>query len=323
VKHGAIRSGKDIMTAQSTAAAAPVTAIRRVARMWRLADWTYTLVSLAIGACAAAWFGPALGLGWRDPFSYIAIAMALMAIAMPIRAIAYAVVRRYGGGYARGKAALTRIAADGTDDVGPLLAYLTSVLPVFDLESWGLAAGALARALPLLDEADARRLSRRDRHSMLVLLKRLTAFLTSVARPEGLSKGEPWTAYDVDLSVAIIAAYRRVFDAEAHARIRRLADTKHAATSHARRVVDAARECLPYIDANRLAQRDKDLLLRPSARDESATLLRPTSSPKDSDTARLLRPAQSAEQADSGTTGQPAAANEDACDAATARQDAS
>ena len=141
-----------------------------------------------------------------------------------------------------------------------------------DNEIKHIAAGALARLLPRLQVSDARLLNSSQRTNLYRMLK------VSNARRYA------------ELQVAILKAMEQVGDAAALPYVQNLAKSQ-AWTQRQRRVVEAANECLPYLEIRARQENHANTLLRPAGIDQSSAdvLLRPALTPPNEPPEELLR----------------------------------
>lgn len=135
---------------------------------------------------------------------------------------------------------------------------------------------ALKRLLPQLSADQGRKLIPAQRQTLRDLLR--------------------FPYLDVDLTLAILKTLEQIGDGSDRQRVEALASESRV-TPRMKRVRDAARECLPYLQNNAERSRQSQTLLRASdgeSRSAPDTLLRPAHSAETSAPEQLLRAAKSA-----------------------------
>jgi hypothetical protein len=134
-----------------------------------------------------------------------------------------------------------------------------------------IAVGPLAECLRI-DDAQVRRLTQ---EALLRLLPRLRPNdAQSLTDDQHRCLNQALAGRDVDLSLAILAAYEQVGDGRDLAAVEELADGRSPASKDAR-VREAAQECVPYLRLRAQKQRAAQTYLRPSTvTDGDAALLR-------------------------------------------------
>jgi hypothetical protein len=151
---------------------------------------------------------------------------------------------------------------------------LVDALSYKDDEVTGAVLGALKSLLPTLTASDAELLSTDHR-------KALYGYLTPPVK-------------DAALTRAILKALEQVGDERDLAPIRKLAE-RTPVNSRESETVQAAIECLPFVEQRAKSNRAASTLLRASASTPDSNLLRPSGENRESDTDILLRPTDSAQ----------------------------
>ncbi|MCS6777209.1 MAG: hypothetical protein RMJ43_08125 [Chloroherpetonaceae bacterium] len=202
-----------------------------------------TLIALLVVACVSIWLKK--GRLAFDDFSYFFVFISLL------------------GGMAavtpRHKEAATRMAQlQDTRAVG----LLTETLETSDRDLRHVVQQALPGLLRRLQASDAHLLDAHQRKILNRLLRR--------ARQEK----------NTELALAVLKAYEQVGDASALPEVERLASVPDPKDARFRQVVEAARECLPYLKVRVEQERASQTLLRasnPAHTDRAASdaLLRP------------------------------------------------
>jgi len=105
-----------------------------------------------------------------------------------------------------------------------------------------------------------------------------------------------WSAISIsvveaDFRIAILRAFEQVGTNRVLPTVERIANSAPRNAQY-RRVVEAARECLPAIRQRAYADREQRTLLRPAHAPASDTLLRPARNTGEEDAALLLRPSE-------------------------------
>jgi hypothetical protein len=176
------------------------------------------------------------------------------------------------------KAARRLAQLDDLHCVGPLVEIWGGVGSLgFDRKTRKLAAHALTRLLPRLKASDAELLNEKQR-----------AILRNALDMNGYLA---WGRYrDTDFLVAILKAFEQIGDWRCEPHVRRMAET-----SKNKRVQEAARNCLPYLEALAIKGRVGENLLRSSDKPASGpdVLLRPATGNIETAPQQLLHPVDS------------------------------
>jgi len=133
---------------------------------------------------------------------------------------------------------------------------------------------ALTRLLPRMKAADTQLLSTSQRALLYQTLR-----LANARR-------------HAEFLEALLRALEQVGDTTAIPYVKALAESEPYSLRQ-RRVVDAAKECLPYLEGCARQNRDSQVLLRATAGEVDASLLRPAAIHGSADPALLVRAARS------------------------------
>jgi hypothetical protein len=170
----------------------------------------------------------------------------------------------------------TRVAAhmaslDDVEAVGPL----AEMLYWPDDRIKVMAAAALTRLLPRMNASDTQLLSTTQR-----------ALLYQTLRLPNAQK-------QAEFLVALLHALEQVGDINAIPLVRSLAEAQPASLRQ-KRVIDAARSCLPALEGCAQQNQDSQVLLRATTSESEESLLRPAASRSDASVELLVRAAQGA-----------------------------